>query len=123
MAKARIPVLFLLFTAILRVILINSSLNLIVDYDFTLTQKRDDAQYLTDGVRYFADKRSMAFPTEDRARIFYYAMTQGNAELFENEVLQSKLKLVCEGIREAYNLKKYAEVLPWEQYLAEPMTP
>ena len=68
---------------------------------------------------FFADTISMTYPTEDRARVFYHAMLQDNQELFAQEVMQKKLKLLCEGIREAYNLNKYTEVLPWEQYLAE----
>lgn len=87
------------------------------DGDYALSAAREDAQYLEGDSRYFADKRSMAFPTEDRARIFYYAMTAGNGELFRAPVLQKKLKLVCDGIREAYGLKNYADPLPWEQYL------
>ena len=46
-------------------------------------------------------------------------MLKDNQELFAQEVMQKKLKLLCEGIREAYNLKKHTEILPWEQYLVE----
>lgn len=70
---------------------------------------------------YFADEASMTYPSEDRARVFYYAMTEGNAELFAKDVMQNKLKTLCEGIREAYGLKKNPNVLPWEQYLNESM--
>ncbi|MBE6981117.1 MAG: hypothetical protein E7437_02200 [Ruminococcaceae bacterium] len=90
------------------------------DYDYAVSAQRDDT-YLIGQERYFTDKRAMAFPTEDRARIFYHAMLPDNAELFQSPVLQKKLIMVCEGIREAYGLKKHEQALPWEQYLEEPM--
>lgn len=68
---------------------------------------------------YFADEASMTFPSEDRARIFYYAITEGNEERFAKDGMQNKLKTLCEGIREAYGLKKNPDILPWEQYLQE----
>ena len=89
------------------------------DYDYTLASQRDDT-YVTGENRYFTDKRAMAFPTEDRARVFYYAILPGNEEMFQSPALQEKLIMVCEGIREAYGLKKYESILPWEQYLEEP---
>jgi len=61
----------------------------------------------------------MSFPSEDRARIFYYAMTEGNEELFTSSTLQAKLKTLCEGIREAYGWQKESQVFPWEQYLEQ----
>ena len=68
---------------------------------------------------YFADALSMTYGSEDRARIFLYAMTEGNEELFAQPVMQRKLILLCEGIRESYNYKKKTDVFPWEQYLEE----
>ena len=59
----------------------------------------------------------MSFPKEDRARIMEYAMTEGNEEYFRSTTMQSKLKLLCEGIREAFKLKKSPETFLWEQYL------
>ena len=64
---------------------------------------------------------SMSFPKEDRARIMEYAMMPGNEAYFKSSTMQSKLKTVCKGIREAFGLKKYAEPLPWEQYLKKPL--
>lgn len=66
---------------------------------------------------YFVDTGAMSFANEDRARTFWFAMTEGNEELFAQPVLQKKLKAICEGIREAYDLKKNTETFPWEQYL------
>ena len=37
--------------------------------------------------------------------------------------MQNKLKLLCQGIREAFGLEAYAEPLIWEQYLDEPLIP
>ncbi len=92
------------------------------DYDYEKNALRDDT-YLSEGSRYFVDRRAMSFPTEDRARTFYFALTEGNQELFSVPVLQKKLRLLCEGIREAYDLKKFPEALPWETYLEEPLYP
>lgn len=66
---------------------------------------------------YFTESKAMTYPNEDRASIFYYAMIPGNEELFAQETMQKKLKMLCEGIREAFDLKKNTQVLPWEQYL------
>ncbi len=90
------------------------------DYDYESNAQREDT-YISEGPRFFVDKRAMSFPTEDRARTFYYAMMPGNESVFEIPAIQKKLRLLCEGIREAYGLKKYAEALPWETYLAEPL--
>ena len=59
----------------------------------------------------------MSFPKEDRARIMEYAMLPGNEELFRPQLMQAKLKALCDGIREAYGLEKAEETFLWEQYL------
>ena len=76
----------------------------------------DYAQYVG---KYFVHETSMMNPSEDRARIFRFAMTEGNETLFLEPALQAKLKTLCEGIREAYGLKKSTETFLWEQYLEE----
>ena len=87
------------------------------DYSYFVNDHRTDLQYLEGEKRAFVDKRSMSFPSEDRARIFYYAITEGNQELFKSPILQAKLKTLCEGIREAYKWQKDPQSFPWEQYL------
>ena len=87
------------------------------DYDYIANQNRDGSAYLQDINRSFIDTYSMSFPKEDRARIMEYAMTAGNEHYFRSTVMQSKLKLLCEGIREAFGLKKSPETFLWEQYL------
>lgn len=67
----------------------------------------------------FVDAFSMTFVKEDRARLFEYAITAGNEQLFKAETMQKKLEQMCLGIREAYGLKKVDVELPWEQYLAK----
>ena len=62
---------------------------------------------------------SMSFPKEDRARIMEFAMTEGNAACFQSKTMQAKLKLLCQGIREAFGLRKSPETFLWEQYLNE----
>ena len=88
------------------------------DYDHWLNSIRED-QHLTEGdERAFIDIRSMSFPTEDRARIMACAIAEGNEDLFAAPILQEKLRILCAGIRQAFDLQKYEAPLPWEQYLA-----
>lgn len=89
------------------------------DYSYFVNEHRTDLDYLEGEYRAFVDKRSMSFPSEDRARIFYYAMTEGNEELFKSPTLQAKLKTLCDGIREAYGWQKEAQSFLWEQYLEQ----
>ena len=88
------------------------------DYDYIVNQSRDGSAYLQDINRSFIDTYSMSFPKEDRARIMEYAMTSGNEHYFQSTTMQSKLKLLCQGIREAFGLKKSPETFLWEQYLS-----
>ena len=81
-----------------------------------------DDPNLQGDTRAFVDGFSMTFMKEDRARLFEYAITPGNEELFKPEYMQTKLIQLCFGIRDAYGLKKDTEiVLPWEQYILEPV--
>ena len=91
------------------------------DYSYDRYELREDLS-LTEGKdRAFIDSFSMTYPHEDRCRIFYYAITEGNEEVFASPVMQSKLKKLCEGIREAYGLEKKEDTYPWEQYLTQEM--
>lgn len=65
--------------------------------------------------RAFIDTYSMSYAKEDRARIFEHAMTAENGELFQSDILQKKLHVLCAAIREAYALEDGAYL--WEQYL------
>lgn len=91
------------------------------DYDYLANAQRDGSEFLQPDTRSFVDTYSMSYPKEDRARIFEYAMTAGNEPLFAASPLQYKLKMLCQGIREAFGLKKSTENFPWEQYLNQPM--
>ena len=91
------------------------------DCDYLANVQRDGSEYLQPDTRSFVDTYSMTFPKEDRARILEYAMTEGNETLFAASPLQFKLKTLCQGIREAYGLKKSPESYLWEQYLVQPM--
>ena len=86
-------------------------------YGYAANEKRDAGIYLHPDDRAFVDTYSMSFPKEDRARIFEYAMLDGNSALFRSPSLQAKLQAVCDGLREAYGLKNIQDPLPWEQYL------
>ena len=48
-------------------------------------------------------------------------MAAGKEPLFAASPLQYKLKMLCQGIREAFGLKKSPENFLWEQYLNQPM--
>ena len=87
------------------------------DLDLQKNNLRDEKQYLNDGSRAFIDTYSMSFPQEDRARIMEYAMTSGNEDLFSFPVMQKKLSILTQGIREAFGLLDSPEIFRWEQYL------
>ena len=80
-----------------------------------------NVRYLEGENRTFVNQEAMASPTEDRRQLFIAAITDGNEEVFAAKPMQAKLKRMCEGIREAYDLEKNQEVYFWERYLAEPM--
>lgn len=69
----------------------------------------------------FMNERSLESPNEDRRQLFIAAMTGYDEEQFASELLQNKLRRLCEGIREAYGLERKEEIFLWEQYLTEPM--
>lgn len=89
------------------------------DFDYVANRSRVENAHTTDEDRYFIDTYSMSFPSEDRARILEYACLKGNESYFQSEAMQKKLLAICEGIREAFGLKKSVETFLWEQYLNE----
>lgn len=60
-------------------------------------------------------------PAQDRNDLFLAAMTPDNAEYFADEDVQYKLYRLCRAIRYAFGLRRYESMLPWEQYLDEPL--
>lgn len=92
------------------------------EYDYSyLDNLNREVSGLTEGEsKAFIDTYSMSFPREDRARIMEYAMMPGNEEYFTSAVLQAKLRILCQGIREAYALEDSPETYLWEQHLEEP---
>lgn len=93
------------------------------DNDYIKNQSRNGSKYLEDDTRSFIDTYSMSFEKEDRARIFAYACMDGNESFFQSKTMQKKLKTLCIGIREAYDLENCMEPLRWEQYLNESLAP
>ncbi len=91
------------------------------DLSYFQYEGHSDSQYLSGKNRAFVDTYSMTYPKEDRARIFDCALAEGNAELFASKTMQSKLRQLCVGIRNAYGWKKDARSFPWEQYLETPL--
>lgn len=83
--------------------------------------KTTDEKYVTGENRGFADRNAMQSVTDDRSILFMYAMQPGNEEMFRAPIMQSKLKLLCMGIRDAWRWEEDKDIFPWEQYLAEPI--
>ena len=93
------------------------------DYDYIANRDRDGSQYLEDTTRSFIDTFSMSYPKEDRAMVMEYACLPGKDQYFISYTMQKKLRALCEGIREAYDLEDYPEALLWERYLESPIYP
>lgn len=91
------------------------------DGSYTANALRDSEEYLHREDRAFVDTYSMSFPKEDRARILEYAMLPGKEDLFQSPIMQSKLNVLCQGIREAYQLTDSKAPLLWEQYRVPPV--
>lgn len=67
----------------------------------------------------FVSAYSLSFAREDRAELFVAAMEPGNEALLAIPGLQSKLRYMCDAIRQAYGWEETELSLPWEQYLTE----
>ncbi|MBO5952978.1 MAG: hypothetical protein J6Q53_02490 [Oscillospiraceae bacterium] len=80
---------------------------------------RKDNTYTEGDKRAFIDHYSMTYAKEDRARLFEYAVLDGNEDHFASATMQKKLRQICIGIREAFDLEKDEQSFPWEQYLKE----
>ena len=82
-----------------------------------------DRRWTVGSDRAFLDLYSMTYPKEDRARIMEYAMADGYEAGFRSETMQKKLRTLCLGIRQAFDLETFAKPLRWEQYLETPLYP
>lgn len=91
------------------------------NYGDPSAQSTDDRRWTVGADRAFLDLYSMTYPKEDRARIMEYAVMDGYEAAFESETMQKKLRTLCLGIRQAFDLKTSTEVFRWEQYLKEPL--
>ena len=85
-------------------------------YDYTGFENLNDSELLSGDKRAFVDAYAMTYPKEDRARIFEYAIMEGNEEVFSSTIMQRKLSLLCTAIRDAFDLDSDSQ-FPWEQYL------
>jgi len=66
---------------------------------------------------WFIDSYSTISPTEDRARVMEYAMSEyGYWYFYDCPGLIGKLSYYCQCIRDAFDTTGWAETLPWEQY-------
>ncbi len=71
----------------------------------------------------FIDLYSLSYAKEDRAAIFAHAMLADVQSQFATPVMQAKLNYMCRAIRQALAWQDDARVMPWEQYLAQPIAP
>lgn len=89
----------------------------VYDNDFVKNLDRQDTWLLEAENRAFIDLFSMSFAVEDRSTVFAYACTEGTEDYFTSGVMQSKLTVLCKGIREAFGLTGEPGTYIWEQYL------
>lgn len=82
---------------------------------------QDASAYLEGENRAFVNVESVASASEDRCQMFLAAMEAGNEAVFTSKTMQAKLVRMCEAIREAYDMQNKKEIMPWEQYLNEPL--
>lgn len=71
----------------------------------------------------FIDLYSLCYAREDRASIFAHGMRPENQAQFASAAMQAKLNYLCRAIRQALSWQEDARILPWEQYLAQPIAP
>ena len=93
------------------------------DNSYSANLLRSDWVLASGDTQCFIDLYSMSYAKEDRARIMEYAMLPGQDHLFQTEAMQAKLRQLCLGIRESFDLELCKDILPWEQYLHKPLTP
>lgn len=90
-------------------------------YQHVSNHTMEDRGWTVGTGRAFIDLYSMTYPKEDRARIMEYAVLDGYGRCFESEIMQKKLRTLCLGIRQAFDLEDAAGPFLWEQYLAQPL--
>lgn len=112
-------------------LVINQVMGNAVEMDYWVNYNPEDFQYGSGEVnesylegesQAFADAFSMNSVTDDRSRLFAYAVSKHGQGCFQTEAMQGKLELLCEAIRDAYKLKKDKNTMTWEQYLDEPLS-
>lgn len=62
---------------------------------------------------YFISSLASVSPSDDRAELFRMGMNEDNYDLFDSYYLQSKLRILCRGLRNVFQLSDSGE-LPWE---------
>lgn len=85
------------------------------DNDYVANLNRTENAYLHGAYRAFVSTFSMSYALEDRATILEYACMPGQEAVFASATMQQKLKTVCTGIRQAFDLEDGEQF--WEQYL------
>lgn len=78
-----------------------------------------DANMRPEWSGYFIDGYAVGFPTEDRARVWEYALGGYDWYFEDAPGLQAKLRYYSECIRDCFDTTGWPEVLPWERLLSE----
>lgn len=83
---------------------------------YTVDTTLDDPRLQGEG-QCFVSSYGMTYAKEDRAILFTAAMEPNGEVLLAIPGLQSKLRYLCDAIREAYGWEETDLTLPWEQHL------
>jgi len=89
------------------------------DESYAEYEKHADSPYLKGENRAFINAFSMTYDFEDRATVMEYALLDDCGEYFASDIMQAKLKTLCQGIRRAFGWRYYEGTFLWEQYLKE----
>lgn len=82
-------------------------------YSYDYAQEHELEDYTS-----FVDGYATISPTEDRARIMEYAMSDFGQWTFEDaDILLQKLDYYCRCIRDAFDTESWPDTVLWEQYL------
>ena len=88
-------------------------------YSYSDEPREDQDTYLRMENSPFLSPQALAYPHDDRADVFFHAVTASGEYTFQSDVMQAKLECLCRAIREAYGLEKSEQTYLWEQYLTE----
>ena len=89
------------------------------DVEYSYTYGYWPPSYEEGAQGYFVDDYSRTYPTEDRARIFEYAMCDWHYVFDDSPALMDKLDYYARCIRDCFNTDGWPDTVPWEEPLLE----